>query len=80
VLDVLPEVIDEHNPFENAFYAKATTLETEAEAKANLNLETMRTWKVINPNVTNEVGDYVGYKLMPGTQACVLVFQSLVIL
>jgi len=26
----------------------------------------MRTWKVINSGSTNAVGDYVGYKLMPG--------------
>ena len=37
---------DERNPFENAFTAKATTLETELQARAHLNLESCRTWKI----------------------------------
>jgi primary-amine oxidase len=65
-IDVVPEVIDSTNPFENAFYAKYSTMKTEKEACANLNLETARTWKVINPNRLNHVGQPVGYKFFPG--------------
>ncbi len=54
------------NPFENAFRAKARLLKTEGEAKANLNLETARTWKFVNPSVLNAMGDPVGYKFMAG--------------
>jgi primary-amine oxidase len=65
-IDVEPDSIDEHNPFENAFQAKATALRTEKEAQGHLNLEKARTWKVVNPGVKNHVGEPVGYKLLPG--------------
>jgi len=65
-VDAVAEPVDENNSFENAFYAKATVMETEKQARAHLKLETARTWKIINPAVTNAVGDPVGYKFMPG--------------
>ena len=57
---------DANNSYENAFRAKATLLETEKQARAHLKLETARTWKIINPHVTNAVGEPVGYKFFPG--------------
>ncbi len=65
-VDVTADAPGEHNPFENAFTAKASPLKTEQEACAHLNLETARTWKIVNPAVKNEVGEPVGYKLLPG--------------
>jgi primary-amine oxidase len=65
-LDVVPDPIDDKNPFENAFQVQATPLTTESEARGSLNLETARTWKVVNPSVRNVVGEPVGYKLLPG--------------
>ena len=65
-VDVVPDPIDENNPFENAFVAKATNLTTEKQARANLNLESARTWKIVNPQRRNAVGEPVGYKFMPG--------------
>ena len=65
-IDVLPDAIDDQNPFENAFQARATPLKTEQEACGNLNLETARTWKIVNPAVKNVVGEPVGYKFLPG--------------
>jgi primary-amine oxidase len=65
-VDILPDEIDDRNPFENAFHAQATPLKTEKQARGHLNLETARTWKVVNPNVTNSVGEAVGYKFFPG--------------
>jgi len=59
----------ERNPFENAFTAKAKTLETELQARAHLNLESCRTWKIVNPHVKNAVGEPVGYKFYPGDNA-----------
>src|SRR5205814_6812937 len=61
-IDVKPDPLDSNNPYENAFRAQATVLETEKQARAHLNLETARTWKIINPNVKNAVGEPVGYK------------------
>jgi primary-amine oxidase len=65
-LDVVPDPIDAQNPYENAFRARATALEREKQARAHLNLETARSWKIINPRVLNAVGEPVGYKFFPG--------------
>ena len=68
-LDVLPDPPGPDNPFENAFRAVATPLRTEKEARGHLNLETGRTWKVINPSAKNAVGEPVGYRFLPGDNA-----------
>ncbi|HSQ54397.1 MAG TPA: primary-amine oxidase [Gemmata sp.] len=65
-VDVLPDPPGEHNPYENAFRAKATDLKTEKQARGHLNLETARTWKIVNPHATNAVGEPVGYRFLPG--------------
>ena len=65
-VDVVADPIDDANPFENAFHAVSTALTTEKEACGNLCLDSARTWKVVNPNVLNHVGQPVGYKLLPG--------------
>jgi len=57
------------NPYANAFRAKATPLETEQAALGHLKLETARTWRIVNPNVKNAVGEPVGYKFLPGDNA-----------
>jgi primary-amine oxidase len=68
-IDVKADPIGPDNPFENAFRAKAAVLETEKQARAHLNLETARTWKIVNPSVKNGVGEPVGYKFFPGDNA-----------
>ena len=68
-IDVAADPLDAANPFENAFRATATALETEKAARAHLNLETARTWKIVNPHVFNAVGEPVGYKFLPGDNA-----------
>ena len=65
-LDVAADGPGPANPFENAFAVQARPLATEQEAKARLNLETARTWKIVNPNVRNATGEPVGYKFFPG--------------
>ena len=65
-VNVVSEPPGEDNPFENAFYAKSTLLETEQQARANLNLETSRYWKIVNPHRRNRVGEPVAYKFMAG--------------
>lgn len=65
-VDIVADELGPDNPFENAFRARATTLKTEKQARAHVNLETARTWKVVNPDVRNSVGEPVGYKLLPG--------------
>jgi primary-amine oxidase len=53
------------NPWGNAFFESETIFKTETEACRRASTETMRYWKVINPNSTNHVGRPVGYKLIP---------------
>jgi primary-amine oxidase len=65
-LDVVPDPPGPANPFANAFRAEATLLKTEQQACANLHLETARSWKIVNPNRMNHVGDPVGYRFLPG--------------
>jgi primary-amine oxidase len=65
-VDVVPDEPGPDNPHANAFSARATLLRTEAQARAHLNLPTARTWKVVNPHVTNAVGEPVGYRFLPG--------------
>jgi primary-amine oxidase len=68
-LDVAADPLGEENPFENAFHLDAVDLKTEKQARANLSVETARTWKVVNPSVKNAVGTPVGYKFFPGDNA-----------
>lgn len=65
-IDVVPDEIGPDNPFENAFQARATTLKTEKQACAKLDLNTARTWRIVNRESLNHVGDPVGYKFMAG--------------
>jgi primary-amine oxidase len=65
-VDVVPDEPGPKNPFENAFSARATLLETEKQARAHLNLETARSWKIVYPGVRNAVGEPVGYRFLPG--------------
>jgi primary-amine oxidase len=65
-VDVVADVLGPKNPFENAFSAQSRLLESEKDARSTLNLETARTWKIVNPNVLNAVGEPVGYKFFPG--------------
>jgi primary-amine oxidase len=57
---------DKSNPYGNAFFAKATTLHSERQARARINPASARAWKIINPAVKNHVGEPVGYKFLPG--------------
>ena len=68
-LDVVADPLDEANPYQNAFRVAPTNLATESQAKANLSLETGRTWKFTNPTAKNALGNSVGYKFIPGDNA-----------
>lgn len=59
-----PMATGEANPWGTAFKTEATLLKTEQEAARQANGQTGRFWKVINPNVKNEVGNPTGYKLV----------------
>lgn len=65
-VDTVPAPPGPNNPMGNAFMAKSTLLATEQEAIRDLKLETARYWKFVNDNVKNEMGQSVGYKIVPG--------------
>lgn len=61
--EVLPPGPD--NPWGNAFRPKVTVLDRESAAQRETDARTSRTWRVVNPAVTNHVDRPVGYKLVP---------------
>jgi primary-amine oxidase len=65
-VDVVADEPGGDNAFGNAFHARSTPLTHEAEARANLCLETARTWKIVNPGRRNALGQPVGYRFLPG--------------
>jgi primary-amine oxidase len=68
-IDLMADGPDENNPYRNAFRGVATTLSRELEARSHLNIETGRTWKIVNESVRNRMGEPVGYKFFPGDNA-----------
>lgn len=61
----LPPQADIEN-WPTGFLAEETTFRTEMEAQRSVNLETLRHWKFVNPNVRNKLQHPVGYALEPG--------------
>jgi primary-amine oxidase len=59
--------LGEENPHGNAYYAKATQLETEADGGRNVNMQSVRYWRIVNESSQNRVGEPVAYKLVPKT-------------
>ena len=67
-------IIEEHaeadeegpgNPVGSAYHSVKTLLKSEQEAQQLIDPLRARTWKVINPNKLNAVGEPVGYRLVP---------------
>ncbi|MDF2430407.1 MAG: primary-amine oxidase [Mucilaginibacter sp.] len=56
-------------PNGNAFYVDQTQFKTEKEAQRSVNYESARNWHIMNNNGMNDLGQHVGYMLMPGMQA-----------
>jgi primary-amine oxidase len=54
------------NPKGEWFAMRERPLATEREARRTLDLARSRRWKVVNPGVTNELGQPSGYVLVPG--------------
>jgi primary-amine oxidase len=53
------------NPWRNAFRVKDTRLDSELAARRDNNAATSRAWKIVNPKVTNSLGQPTAYKLTP---------------
>jgi primary-amine oxidase len=61
------EPIGAANPSGTAFFAKATLLTNELEARQTIDPLSCRYWKIVNPNSLNGLDEPVAYKLMPGS-------------
>jgi primary-amine oxidase len=68
---VLPPTGPE-NPTGTSWKAVETLVESEASAGRDVNFQTARYWKVVNPTSLNGLGQPVGYKLVPGHTAPLL--------
>ena len=53
------------NPWLNAFRAKSTRLETELGAQRDTDAAASRTWRIVNPDARNGLGQPTSYKLVP---------------
>jgi primary-amine oxidase len=53
------------NPYGNAFRPHVTLLDRELAAQRDVNAATSRSWRIVNPHVTNGLGQPVAYKLVP---------------
>ena len=67
-VDVLPDP-DSGN---NAFKPQATRFESEQGAQRVVDPTKSRTWKIVNPDKRNHVGEPVAYKLVPGSTPTLL--------
>ncbi len=53
------------NPWGNAFRQRVTPLTSELGARRDVNAPMSRTWRVVNESSRNQLGQPVGYKLVP---------------
>jgi primary-amine oxidase len=71
-VDVEALPADDSNPWRNGFAPTATRLETEQQAQRVVDPAKSRSWRIVNPSVTNAVGRPVAYKLLPGASPTLL--------
>jgi primary-amine oxidase len=64
-VDAVPEPAGDANPYGNAFRADVTLLDSELAARRVVDPGRSRTWRIVNPEVTNSLGQPVAYKLIP---------------
>ncbi|HVN50241.1 MAG TPA: primary-amine oxidase, partial [Acidimicrobiales bacterium] len=75
-VDAIADPLDDDNPLANAFTARSTLLATEQAAQRLVDPARSRTWKVVNPEVRNRLGEPVGYKLVPSSTPTLLADPS----
>jgi primary-amine oxidase len=64
-VDTLRSPLGDDNPWGNAFAPVATLLETELEARRDVDPLRSRSWKITNRSKVNAVGQPTAYKLVP---------------
>ncbi|MFF5992751.1 primary-amine oxidase [Prauserella flavalba] len=68
--------VSESNPYGNAFRQARTRLTTESDAARLADNTRARVWHVVNPEVTNRLGQPVAYALHPQGQPTLLADES----
>jgi primary-amine oxidase len=71
-LDAQAVPVGPDNPHGNAFSRSALRLRTEEEAARVANPSLARTWRIVNPDSTNRLGQPVAYELRPEAQPLLL--------
>ncbi|MFD6309217.1 tyramine oxidase, partial [Streptomyces sp. NPDC060223] len=64
-VDAVRIPISEKNPYGNAFARQVTRLTGESQAQRQADGSKGRVWHIVNPEVTNRLGQPVGYALVP---------------
>ncbi|GAA3092609.1 primary-amine oxidase [Kribbella aluminosa] len=75
-VDAVRVPVSGENPYGNAFTRRSTRLRTEGEAARLADGAVGRTWQLVNPEVTNALGQPVGYTLHPEGQPTLLADPS----
>ena len=75
-IDAVRVPVSKQNPYGNAFTRRATRLRRESEAARLADGTVGRTWHLVNPSVTNQVGKPVGYALHAEGQPTLLADPS----
>lgn len=68
-VNTVPEEKGPENPYHNGYYTVAKTLKNELEAARSLNLASARTWRIVNPESKNYLGQPVSYKILAEANA-----------
>ncbi len=63
------------NPWGNAFRARSTRLDSELVAQRDTNSATSRSWRIVNPDAHNGLGQPTAYKLIPTMSTPTLLAQ-----
>jgi primary-amine oxidase len=71
-LNVDPLPLDADNPQHNGFAPSSTRLDSEQQAQRVVDPSRSRSWRIVNPSVTNALGTPVAYKLLAGSSPTLL--------
>ena len=71
-VDVEPLPTGDDNPWANGFAPVVTRLESELRARRLADPSRSRSWRIVNPQVHNALGQPVAYKLVPGASPTLL--------
>jgi primary-amine oxidase len=75
-VDVVADPVGDGNAYEASFRPHATRLESEREAVRMIDPGRSRSWRIVNPEVCNALGQPVAYKLLPGATPTLLASPS----